>query len=613
MRGIRFFQTVQSKLIVIYVLLILLAMQVIGVYFVRTMENSFKNNFTDSLNKQAYLLAEFVEPYLSANQEGKFVDGKRTYEDLSDVVSKLFPISSAEIQVIDANAVVRVVSSSLQNRQTILNQKNTQKEVTMALQGIRDVEREIDENGEPKKVIAQPIGAGTKVIGAVYIVASMEELYGTMKRINKIFISGTLIALVLTAFLGVILSHTITNPIKEITRQATAMAEGDFNQQVDIMGSDEIGQLGQAFNYMTNRLKEALSLNEEEREKLASILSNMTDGVIATNDRGKVIVVNRRAEEMLQIKEGQAFEKEVFQLLGIPKEKIGAYRLEEGHMTIINLPAPGDEEPLSVRVVFSPIHTSDRGVAGTIAVLQDVTEQEKLEQERKEFVANVSHELRTPLTTLRSYLEALEDGAMADQSLAPRFLHVARNETERMIRLVNDLLHLSKLDSKRAIPMKEPTNITEMLEEVADRFSFQLRQKNIRLRIDKKDKLGKVLLDRDQIDQVLDNLISNSLKYTPEGGHIRIVAQKVGDNWVEISVEDNGIGIPKKDINRIFDRFYRVDKARSRSMGGTGLGLSIAREIIKAHGGIITLESELNRGTKVTFTLPVRGEGVEAV
>lgn len=611
MKGIRFFQTIQAKLIIIYVLLILIAMQVIGVYFVRTMESSFKSNFTESLNKQAYLLAEFVEPYLTTNQESKPADSKKTYEDLSEVVNNLFAINQAEIQVIDSGGIVRVLSTTQQSRLALVNQKNTQMEVSQALQGIRDVEREIEIDGEPMKVVAQPVGSGTKVIGAIYIAASMEDLYSTMRRINQIFLSGTIIALTLTAMLGVILSHTITGPIKEVTNQATAIAEGDFNRSVDLRGADELGQLGNAFNYMTNRLREALSSIEEEKEKFASILSNMSDGVVATDEAGRIILANRRARQILQPGDAQLEGRDISEMLGLSKEAAAKYRTDEGHEALLRLRKQAEDEEdeeVTLHVVFTPIHRRGEGVTGTIAVLHDVTEQVKMERSRREFVANVSHELRTPLTTINSYLEALDDGALEDPQLARRFVGVTRNETERMIRLVSDLLHLSRLDSRQAIMHKEPASVTDMLEEVADRFSFQLEQRRIGMELQLEPGIDSVWMDRDHIDQVLDNLVSNAIKYTPEGGNVQIGARRLGTEWLEIHIQDNGIGIPKKDLNRIFERFYRVDKARSRNMGGTGLGLSIAREIVRAHGGTISLESELNQGTRVAFTLPLVGE-----
>lgn len=606
MKGWRLFQTVQSKIIIIYILLILMAMQLIGIYFVRTMERSFIDNFTDSFNIQAEVLAGFAKPYLTDNQDaGPGPDGKQSYAELNGIVNNLFNINDAEIQIIDANGIV--VTTSAQSKASLIGQKNIQSEVISALQGIQDIESEmIDTDGQRRKVVAQPIIEGAKVLGAVYIVASMEPLYGTMNRINRIFLSGTGIALVLTVFLGIILAHTITNPIKAITKQATAMAEGNFNQQVLVKGPDEIGQLGNAFNHMTNRLKEALSLNEEEREKLASVLSNMNDGVIATNDQGVIIVVNRQAKQMLQLGNEDITDRSISDVLGIAEEKIDQYVQEEHQAATIQIGNGEEGDLVTLRVVFTPIHRRDKGITGTIAMLHDITEQEQLEDARREFVANVSHELRTPLTTLKSYLEALDDGAIEDPTLAHRFVGVMRNETERMIRLVNDLLHLSRLDSRNSLISKVPTHVPDMLEEVADRFSFQLDQKHISIQIASAPNLREVMLDRDQIDQVLDNLVSNAIKYTSEGGAIVLRAGLTENEWLEIAVQDNGMGIPRKDLSRIFDRFYRVDKARSRNMGGTGLGLSIAREIVKAHGGTIALDSELNQGTKVTFALPVQ-------
>ncbi|WP_409343649.1 cell wall metabolism sensor histidine kinase WalK [Paenibacillus sp. MBLB4367] len=603
MRGFRFIRTIQVKFILIYVLLILFAMQLIGIYFVRTTESSFMGTFTDSLNKQALLLADYVEPKLSVNQ-----DSKKTGEDsITEFLLEWNRVSNWDIQIIDASGIV--IATSQPNSKEIVGQKNTRLVVSRALQNIRDKDNEqvfLDGDGFRKKAIAKPVTSDTKVIGAVYVVASMEEIYSTSNRINRIFLSGTLISIAMTALLGVILSHTITSPIKEITKQVTSVAEGNFNQKVKVFSYDEIGQLSFAFNYMTNRLKEALLVNEEEKEKLSSILSNMSDGVVAADELDNVILINQQAKQMLQLEESAALGGNLYKVLRLDKE-VAMSRIhgeQKGTPIMIELTQAAEEENRKIRVTFTPIHRRELGVMGTIVVLHDVTEQEELELARREFVANVSHELRTPLTTIKSYLEALEDGAIEETALAHRFIGVTRSETERMIRLVTDLLHLSRLDSKQAILAKSWTSVGEMLEEVADRFSFQLQQRRIEIAMNVEDEIGEVLLDRDKIDQVLDNLVSNAIKYTGDGGNISISARLVDPETVEVAVKDNGIGIPKKDLDRIFERFYRVDKARSRNMGGTGLGLSIAREIIKAHGGTIFLESEYNHGTKVTFTLP---------
>lgn len=598
-----FFRTIQAKLIIIYVLLILIAMQLIGVYFVSAMKTSLTNNFTKELQERAELLSVLAAQNLGVTGDS----AEESLENLRVLVNNLFNINGAEIQVLDASG--KVLTTSKPSHADYVGTKNTQTVVSRALQGIRDNEEYIiDEDNIRKKVVAKPVVNEGKIVGAIYIAASMNELYDTMERINNIFISGILLALALTAVLGVILAHTITSPIKELTQRATAVAEGEFQQKMPVLGNDEIGQLSKAFNYMTSRLRDALAQNEEEKEKLASILTNMSDGVIATDDTGKIILMNRRAGEMLRIQGELPESADMITLLRLSQEEREILQLGTMHSTILeNETEEGDT--FLIRVTFTPIHRREAGIVGTIAVLQDVTEQEQLEASRREFVANVSHELRTPLTTIKSYTEALEDGAMEDPELGPKFASVIQNQTERMIRLVTDLLHLSRLDSKEAQLRKQPVSVMEMLEEVADRFSFQMQEKGIKPTLFIASEVGSAWADRDQIDQVLDNLMSNAMKYTPEGGTITIEARLTDDGVLAISVQDNGIGIPKKDLDRIFERFYRVDKARSRNMGGTGLGLSIAREIVKAHGGMISLQSELGKGTKVTFTLPQHEQG----
>lgn len=600
-----FVRTIQAKLIIVYVLLILIAMQLIGVYFVSAMKTSLTSNFTKELQERAELLSVLAAQNLGVTGDS----AEESLENLRVLVNNLFNINGAEIQVLDASG--KVLTTSKPSHADYVGTKNTQTVVSRALQGIRDNEEYIiDEDNVRKKVVAKPVTSGGKIVGAIYIAASMSDLYSTMERINNIFISGILLALGLTAVLGVILAHTITSPIKELTRRATAVAEGEFQQKMPVLGNDEIGQLSKAFNYMTSRLRDALAQNEEEKEKLASILTNMSDGVIATDEHGRVILMNRRAGEILQVHDQPAIGTDIISLLHLPEEERSV--LEQGamHSTMLQNDA-SDGRLLLIRVTFTPIHRREFGIIGTIAVLQDVTEQEKLEASRREFVANVSHELRTPLTTIKSYTEALEDGALEDAELGPRFVSVIQNQTERMIRLVTDLLHLSRLDSQEAALRKQPANMMEMLEEVADRFSFQMQEKDIRPTLFVASDVETVWMDRDQIDQVLDNLISNAMKYTPEGGTIALEARMTEEGLLAISVQDNGIGIPKKDLDRIFERFYRVDKARSRNMGGTGLGLSIAREIVKAHGGTISLQSEFGKGTKVTFTLPMQKQGGE--
>ncbi len=604
-----FSRTIQARLIIIYVLLILIAMQLIGVYFVSAMKNSLTSNFTQDLQERAQLLSVLAADKWSGSGENV----SNSVNDLKLMVDNLYNMSGTqiqEIQVLDVSG--RILISSLKTDSGSEARRNTQTVVSRALQGISDNEEYIiDDTGERKRVVAEPIISGNRTVGAVYIVASMAELYDTMKRINGIFLSGILIALGMTAVLGVILAHTITQPIKEMTKRAKQVAEGEFDHHMTVYSNDEIGQLSEAFNYMTSRLRDALAQNEEEKEKLASILKNMSDGVIATDEHGCIILVNRVAAAMLGDMESQLSGKELSSLLPLSEQDQGKLQNGTLRQTILNLGSPEEGSSSVVRVTFSPVHRrKEISHAGVIAVLQDVTEQEKLEAARREFVANVSHELRTPLTTIKSYTEALEDGALDERALAERFIGVIRNETQRMIRLVSDLLHLSRLDSSEATLRKQRTDVLELLEDTADRFYVQMKQKQIECTIDLQPGVGSVWIDRDQIDQVLDNLVSNALKYTIEGGSITLGAYSaVDEDMLAIRIQDTGIGIPKQDLHRIFERFYRVDKARSRNMGGTGLGLSIAQEIVLAHNGTIELDSELDQGTTVTVWLPLHEEG----
>ncbi|MDB4866311.1 MAG: walK [Cohnella sp.] len=609
MKLLSVFRSIQAKLILMVLMLILIAVQLIGVYFISTMKSSLIDSFTLNLDNQANLLTNLSAPALT--QQGKIENAKQNVsEELNALAGSLSSISGAEIQLLDAGG--KVLTTSKPSQQSIVGRKNTSLLVSRALQGIRENEEEIiDYDNIRKKVIVKPVLSteNGKTVGAVYITASMKDLYQTVERINRIFMSAILIALGLTALLGVLLAGTITAPIKALTRQATAVAEGRFDQRVPVLGTDEIGQLSAAFNDMTDRLSEALALNEEEKEKLSSILTNMSDGVLATDELGRIIISNRRAQEMLGTDkwDGQTLSE----ALNIEKTPIAETLEGKESWHMLRRETEEDEEELLIRVTLTPIRRRDRGVAGAIAVLHDVTDAEKLEQSRREFVANVSHELRTPLTTIKSYAEALDDGAMEEQALAERFVGVIRSETERMIRLVSDLLHLSRFDSRREQLHREQTNLSEMLEEVVDRFSFQLQRKEITATVRVEARMKTAWLDRDGIDQVLDNLVSNAIKYSLDGGKINLSAALHANGQLAVTVKDTGIGIPKKDLERIFDRFYRVDKARSRNMGGTGLGLSIAREIVRAHGGTISLDSEVGVGTSVTVMLPIVQEGSE--
>ncbi|KMK95635.1 cell wall metabolism sensor histidine kinase WalK [Rossellomorea marisflavi] len=597
MKKVGLTRSIHLKFVMIYVLLILLAMQIIGVYFVRSLEERFVNNFKTSIQNRVEILQYTVKEEMLKTRTDT---DPKLEDDLNRILRDSRTNDISEIRVINAKS--RVIGTSGQNEQNLIGQAAGEKEVKRALAlGINHNDIYFDKkSGDRIWVFTEPIESNNEVIGAMFVVGQIETVYDQMNEINAIFTRGTIIALVITAILGVLLAQTITRPISDMRKQALAMSKGNFSRKVKVYGYDEIGQLAITFNNLTKRLQDSQASTEGERRKLSSVLSYMTDGVIATDRKGRVILINDPAANMLNVSRETVVSQPIVSLLGIEEE----YSFEDLSNTqdSIILDYSTNEKPYILRANFSIIQKETGFVNGLITVLHDITEQEKIDLERREFVANVSHELRTPLTTMRSYLEALAEGAWQDENIAPRFLDVTQNETERMIRLVNDLLQLSKMDSKDYRFNRDWMDFIGFFHKIIDRFEMSKNQDVRFVRI-LPDQAMFVEIDQDKITQVLDNIISNALKYSPEGGTITFIVEEK-NGFIEISISDQGLGIPKDNLGKIFERFYRVDKARTRQMGGTGLGLAIAKEMITAHGGDIWADSVEGKGTTITFTLP---------
>jgi two-component system sensor histidine kinase VicK len=602
MKQVGFFKSIHFKFVLIYVLLILIAMQIIGVYFVQRLEKQLVSNFSESINERVDLLAYNLEQEMIIERE----ENMPTLEEkVRTILFDFFSNDITDVRIIDNNS--RVIGTSNINNQQIVGRRITDVPVKQALvAGSRDKGKvQIDpQSGHRMLVLTVPIKNGKNVLGVIYLEASMESVFDQMKQINNIFVKGTGIALTITALLGIFLAQTITRPMSDMRKQALEMAKGNFSRKVKVYGYDEIGQLAITFNNLTKRLKEAQATTEGERRKLSSVLAHMTDGVIATDRKGRIILMNDPACDMLDVSRETVLAQSVLTVLGIESEFTLDKILDETDSLILDFSTK--QKPYILKVNFSVIQKETGLINGLIAVLYDITEQEKIEQERREFVANVSHELRTPLTTMRSYLEALAEGAWQDQEIAPKFLDVTQTETERMIRLVNDLLQLSKLDSTDYRIVKDWVNFPACFNRVIDRFELTKQQNVTFIR---KIPIQEIFveMDQDKITQVLDNVISNALKYSPEGGVIQFHLEEK-EQLLEVRVTDQGVGIPKENISKVFDRFYRVDKARTRKLGGTGLGLAIAKEMVNAHGGDIWVNSDDGIGTTIHFTLPLEKE-----
>lgn len=603
MKKVGFFRSIHFKFVLIYVLLIFVAMQIIGVYFVGELEENLVGNFTKSIKGHVNLLTYSI----GEEMEKERGEEDPTLEEAIDAILKDRDNSSndiSEVQVIDTRSR-RVIGTSARGNQDIVGKKTTEVLIKNTLTfGKEDSDIFREKTGRRLWVLSTPIEANGEVIGAVYVIAEMENVFEQMDEINSIFMTGTAIALVITAILGILLARTITRPMSDMRKQALVMAKGNFSRKVRVYGDDEIGQLAVTFNNLTKKLQESQSSTEGERRKLSSVLANMTDGVISTDRRGRVNLINEPAAQLLNVSSETVMNQPIIEVLGLEEEYKFEDLLEERESIILDYSKKN--HPFVLRGNFSVIQKETGFVNGLITVLHDITEQEKIESERREFVANVSHELRTPLTTMRSYLEALAEGAWKDEEIAPSFLSVTQNETERMIRLVNDLLQLSKMDSKDYRLKTGWVNFNKFYDHIIDRFEMT-KNDDITFKRDLPKEAYFVDIDEDKITQVLYNVISNSLKYSPEGGQVTFRV-RASDGFIIVSITDQGVGIPKNVIDKIFDRFYRVDKARARNLGGTGLGLAIAKEMVVAHGGKIWAESVDGKGTTVFFTLPYEQE-----
>ena len=394
--------------------------------------------------------------------------------------------------------------------------------------------------------------------------------------------------------------------LRQLNAKIKDLIAGDYSEVVDMQGSPELTDMTNSINDLSEVIRLTHENLEQETKRLTSILSYMTDGVLATNRRGQIIMVNEMAAKQLNVNPDEVLNTSILDLLSLGDDyDLRSLITEVPELTIDSQDENG--EYLSLRVRFALIRRESGFISGLVAVLHDTTEQDKEERERRLFVSNVSHELRTPLTSVKSYLEALDDGALSEP-VAPDFVKVSLNETNRMMRMVTDLLSLSRIDNETSQLDIELTNFTAFITFILNRFDkikSQSQEDTKKYELIREYPITPIWveIDTDKMPQVIDNILNNAIKYSPDGGKIK-VGMKTTDAQLIISISDEGLGIPKKDLPRIFDRFYRVDKARSRAQGGTGLGLAIAKEIVKQHKGFIWAKSEYGKGSTFTIVLP---------
>ncbi|WP_240411043.1 cell wall metabolism sensor histidine kinase WalK [Limosilactobacillus vaginalis] len=601
---LKFYQSIKFKIALVFALMLMLTLECVGAVFVRQLEHQNLNTFKQTIELPSYVDNSLSEQLVNTNH-------KKANQKIRKILAEVNNNNISEIRVIDSQGVVRG-TSNFDNR-NMVGQKTTEQMVKATLVNNRSHTENVYDNSNHTRYYVNIIplvdNSNNNVVGVVYLRASLESVYSNINSITLIYLSAALITIVIGLLLAIIISQEITRPIEEMRKQTLRIARGDFSGQVRVMGNDELGQLAGAVNNLSVRVEEAQESSDSERRRLDSVLSHMSDGVLATDRRGNVTIVNNMALQLLGVEhDDELIGKSIIDVLDI-RHDYTVRQLVNSEQKEMILDMSNSGSNLILNAYFSPIQRESGFVSGLVCVLHDVTSQQKEEQERKEFVSNVSHELRTPLTSVKSYVEALSDGAWQDKEIAPQFLKVVQDETERMIRMINDLLSLSRMDAGTTKLNLEYVNINELFNYILNRFDMIIKKEEdpkkkkytIERFFTKKDLW--VEIDTDKFTQVIDNIMNNAIKYSPDGGVITARLLET-HNHVIMSISDQGLGIPRKDLSHIFDRFFRVDKARSRKQGGTGLGLAISKEVVNMLGGQIWVDSVEGKGSTFYISLP---------
>ncbi len=585
-------------------LLIIIGMQIIGLYFTNSLERDLVGNFKNSIESQVAIIDTRIKEINDdvGDNRAEMYDQIQTlladYGNRPDI---------EEIRYINADNVL-IGTSRISNESLVGSRINDKLSEDALNSGIVNDEIfvNVDKDNQRVWILNQPLIIDDEVVGVIYVESNIESVYVQLESINNIFIIATFFSLVITSILGIFVARTITKPITDMRNQALLMSEGDYTSRVQIYSDDEIGQLAGSFNILSKRVQEAQANTESEKKRLDSVITHMSDGIIATDRKGRIRIVNDMAIGMmnLDISAEDLQGQDMLEILKLGEDLSLENIIQEANESHLIF-RDTQEGVITLRVNFSAIVTDTGFINGYIAVLHDVTEQERINAERREFVANVSHELRTPLTSMRSYLEALQEGAWKDEEIAPKFLSVTKEETDRMSRLVEDLLQLSRMDNEAEEIQTEVVDFKLFINRIIDRFEMTHKDDVIFTRhIPDAPLFTDISVDK--MGQVLDNVLSNAIKYQ-HGNPKRVdihLKQNTLYNRMTVRIKDYGLGIPSNKVERIFERFYRVDKGRARKMGGTGLGLAITKEIVEAHNGKIWANSVENEGTTIFINLP---------
>jgi len=588
-------RSIRWKLVIMYIALVFLVMISSGTFMIVSIFTNEKQKAERDLKDIALMIEEQIL--------AEYADIDAFLADVQN--ERVTRVTTEDWSIILGKNSMRVVYNSMEPDLLNLPQDKTSV-VSLALSGETGVSvgRQYPNPNEDNVLkrcaeLAKPkLNADGEVEYVLYIRKDASYIYDNMLQIVNTIALAVVIALVATVIIGILFASTLTKPIAMLTRTAKEFAGGHLEQEISVNSKDEIGQLTESFNNMAKDLTQTISEMESEKNKLEVVLYNMTDGVVAYDASGRVVHANHVCTELLDIKDMQEVPfMSLLQQLG--QEMEGEAEVDLGALrdTTVSI---GERY---IHATFNTYSNKEGHLDGVIIVLQDITRHMKLDNMRKEFVANVSHEIRTPLTTIKSYTETLIDGALAEPGVAESFLQTINAEADRMTRIVKDLLQLSQLDNSKMELKMQTVNLVALARQNVGQHAVTASRIKKTVTFTTSLESMVVEIDPERINQVLNNIVSNALKYSGENAKVDVVMEDA-KQYYRVYVQDNGMGIPKEDLRRIFERFYRVDKARSRQLGGTGLGLSIAKEIMEAHGGKISASSELGRGTTMILRFP---------
>ena len=591
------FKSIRWRIILIYFLLVFLSMSIVGIYIVNQLEDIQLDMNSKNMDARIRFIIASSDSLKSEKWSENTDEIQKSINSLQVGYNEdVYVILNDEKKTIIAGSVEEAIGESAFNTNKINNYILTKSMDGSPAQIAPPEQLDVDESPGLYHM-SYPVFADGNIEGYIYFVNNIEYIYDTVNESKDIMTNATIIALTITIFLGLILSTSITVPIKDLTVKAKQMSQGDFDHKVDVKSNDEIGQLGNTFNFLIDKLKRTMSNLQQEKSKMETTFKYMADGVLTVDTSGNIVHANPVAKNILSLKDDEV------------KYDVAIGKIQ-GNISLIDLQEKNfhgshilEQNGETYNIDYAPYMNNQNEMGGVILVFKNITEQYKIDKLQREFVANVSHELKTPITTIKSYTETLLDGALEEKHVAEDFLQVINSESDRMSRLVSDLLRLSRMDYAQTKWNKEKLNLNEMIKQVLKKLKPHIKNKNINMQLGLIEENMNIYFDRDGFQQILLNIAGNAVKYTPENGNVWIDATREKSNIV-VSIKDDGIGIPNEEQKRVFERFYRVDKARTREFGGTGLGLSIAKQIADAHDSTITVKSEINKGTEITITIP---------